>query len=81
MAIQSERPLDDAKYAYLDAFLRLRAPDIAVFAVDGNIDAVTLLVYYASRQLNMPLTENGLVDYWRALRRFETALEAAGAPA
>ena len=72
--------LDDAKLDYLDSFTMMRPKDIAVLALDGNADAVTLLTYFVERHVGVKLSENGVIEYWRALRSVEQAFLAANLP-
>lgn len=73
--------LDDHKQRYLTAFIIHRVADIADLALNGNADAVSLFVYYIERAMGgVTADEQGVVDYWRALRRVEDALQAQNQP-
>lgn len=82
MPNQPEHTLDDHKSKYLTAFITHRVADIADLALNGNADAVSLFVYYIERAMGgAEADEQGIVDYWRALRRVEDAFQAQNLPA
>lgn len=78
--LEMKHSLEDDKRRYLTAFVEHRVADIADFAMRGNIDATNLLVYYALRTLGDKNDESGVIEYWRALGRFEDALQAENLP-
>ena len=77
---KKKHSLDDDKEAYLLAFVTHRIADIADFVLRGNIDAAHLLLFYASRSLGGSFDESSVIEYWRALGRFEDALQAENLP-
>ena len=81
MAHMQEVTLDDAKSYYLTHFVTLRLADVTDLALNGNMDAVSLLVFYVERAMGgAQADEQGIIEYWRALRRVEDALQAANLP-
>lgn len=78
--VPEKHTLDDDKARYLKAFVEHRTGDIADFVVRGNIDAAHLLLFYVSLTLGGAFDESGVIEYWRALGRFEDALQAENLP-
>lgn len=82
MAHMNEGTLDDAKEKYLTRFVTLRLKDIADLALNGDMNAVSLFVYYVERAMGgAQADEQGVIEYWRALRKVEDALQAQNLPA